>query len=196
MLKNKEYVINKEKIFKEKGFPEFTEEYLWMPFCYLFKKYPGYESETASVIDSIMQSVPNRLIKKYLSKKIKLQVLTQKNVELFLQNDSITFVDIENVEILKLSTINSICYDRETDCLFIFNTNRSFYFINQNLRSNQKKYDLPFESGCLDAIWIKYDKKRKKYKLEKDWQYRFVGEKYKGDDWVYFDEIYGISKAK
>jgi len=191
-LRNKDYVKDKQQIYKEdKGIPAFSK---YNPFHYLTKKESGQESETASIIDSILQSETSTLIKKYLSKKISFQdipkILIQKNIELFLQNDSIFFVDTEDSEILKIFTINSISYESKTGCLFILNTNRSFYFINQNLKSNQKQYDLPFELGCLDALWIKFV--NKKYKLEKDGLYRFG--KNKSMDWVYFDEVKGISK--
>jgi len=177
-LQNKNYLKNsKEKIFKEKK----------------------YESETARVIDSIMQNKLSDLTNEYLSRKVILnntpKVLTDKNIQLFLHNDSIYFVDTNDSEILRLSTINSISYEPQTDCLFLFNTNSSFYFINRNLSSNQKQYDLPFSFGCLEAIWI--EKAGEKYKLEKDRWFRVVvGDNPKIEDWVYFDEKNGITKEK
>jgi len=175
-LQNKNQIIDKGKIFKSKI----------------------QKSETASIIDSILQSKSGNLINKYLSKKIIFndipKTLTQKNIKFFLQNDSIVFIDKNGSEILKISTINSISYEPKTDCLFIFNTNKSFYFINKNLKSNKKQYDLPFEFRCIEAIWIEYEKNR--YKLEKDMRWRDIDSKREGTDWVYFDEINGITKVK
>ena len=62
------------------------------------------------------------------------------------------------------------------------------------MKSNKKQYDLPFKWGCLEAIWIKYVAEKSKYKLEKDNNFRVVGKEYNGIDWVYFDEINGITK--
>ena len=192
-LNNKDYIIEKENVSKGKRgryVHRIIDGKNWM-------KYELYtEPESPYTIDSIFQNELSSLAKKYLSQKVNFndlpKVLTQKNIDLFLQNDSIIFIDAMETEILKSSTINSISYENTTDCLFILNTNRSFYFINQNLKSNQKQYNLPFELGCLDEVWIEYA--NKKYKLEKDGRYRFVGSKNKTMDWVYFDETNGARK--
>ena len=179
-LQNKNYIIDEEGISKIKR-------------C---------ESETAYIIDSIMQSELSHLTEKYLSKRVdfcnnvSMKWRTEFGIDFFLQNDSILFVNTNGFEILKLSTINSVYYDDSTDCLFLFNANRSFYFINQNLKSDNKQYNLPFEWDCLEAIWVNYVAEESKYKLEKDGKYRVVDKEYNGIDWVYFDEINGITKPK
>ena len=179
-LQNKNCIIDKEQIFKLR-----LEEMI----DFVLEEEYIYDSETAIIIDSILQNELSYLTKKYLSKKVSFhdipEELTQKNIKLFLQNDSILFVNRRSSEILKLSTINSIYYDRMTNCFFILNTNSSFYFINQNLKSNKKQYDLPFKLGCSDEIRIKYEDE--KYKLEKYSRFRFAGNE---DNWIYFDEIY------
>jgi len=173
-LLNKNHVIEKGKIFKGKN--EYKHEY---------------------VIDFILQNDLSALVKKYLSKKVEIQnipeVLVRRNIKLFLQNDSILFVDNEGFEFLRLSTIDAIRVDRTTSSIFILNTNRSFYFINQNLKSNQKQYELPFELCCLDALWVKYLPEKSKFRLEKDGMLRLSGID-TVEDWVYFDEINGITK--
>ena len=78
-LRNKNFIIDKERIFKTKIF----------------------EPETASIIDSIMHNELSDLTSKCLSQKVKFndipKVLTQKNIQLFLQNDSVLFVNTNGV---------------------------------------------------------------------------------------------------
>ena len=180
-LQNKNYIIGKGKP-SEWQLNRYESETISMINS-------AIQSESASIIDSIMQNELSYLTKKYLSKKIAFhdipKELTQKNIELFLQNDSILFVDSKGSEILKLSTINSIYYDSITDCLFIVNTNRSFYFINQNLKSNKKQYeyDFLFYLDCSVAIRAKYIPEKSKYELD-------VGKE------IFFDEINGITENK
>ena len=180
-LQNKNYFVDKEKIFKP------AEAEVWgMRIYSLEERYN--DSATVSIIDSIMQSELSSLTKKYLSKKIDFhdtpEELTHKGIELFLQNDSILFVDSKGAEITRMSTINTVYYDNETDCLFILNTERSFYFINQNLKSNKKQYEYNYfilREDCSVVISIKYIPEESKYKVYEE---------------IYFDEINGITKAK
>jgi len=199
-LNNKDFVIEKENVSKGKR-GRYVHRVIngqnWM-------KYELYnEPESPCTIDSIFQNDLSSLAKKYLSQKVNFndppKVLTQKNVELFLQNDSIIFVDAMGTEILKLSTINSISYENTTDCLFILNSNHSFYFFNQKLKSNQKRYDFTFELRCIDRLTITYLVEDSKYKLRKGGSTIIVIDE-KGNeinaDWVYFDETNGVTRKE
>lgn len=156
--------------------------------------------ETTTIIDSLLQSEPGSLIKKCLSTKVDFKntpnTLTQKNVELFLKNDSIFFVDQNRDEILKLSSLYSIDYNSLTDCFFLLNTNYSFYFINQNLKSDQKQYDFTFKLRCIDRLTISYLESDSVYKIRKSGgRYvviDFETKKEIGEECVYFDEKNGV----
>ena len=178
--------------------------------CVLTKGKNFHETEKSfsqnvgiAVIDSILQSESSPLTKKYLSKKIKcphtLFPLTQKNIELYLQNDSVFVVDVKGYEILKLSTLYAVQYDSPTNCLFLFNSNRTFYFVNQHLKSNQKKYALSFELNCSNRLIISYIKGSSKYKLDKGGNDFIIVDKNGNEiinEWAYFDEKNGVTPAK
>jgi len=175
-LQNKNYIIEKKNIVKR-----------------IINRLDGkyvHETGTADIIDSILQSETSTLIEKYLSKRTELRDFF--NITFFLQNDSILIADKKGNEIVKTATINSVSCDSATNCWFISNTNHSFYFINQDLKSNQKQYNLPFKIGCSDWIEIKCINKKSKYKLEKNGWYRSKDDK----EWIYFDEINGITESK
>jgi len=183
-LKNKDYALAKGKNFFD------TEQSLHNP-------------KATITIDSVMQSESSHLTKKYLSKKLELKnppnLLTQKNINIFLQHDSIFFVHTNGTEILKLETLYSINYDNSTDCLFILDSNRSFYFINQNLKSNQKQYDFTFKLSCSDKLTITYSEKDAKYKLRKGGRTIIVVDENGNEinaDWVYFDEANGVTRKE
>ena len=179
-LRNKNYVAENERLLKLREGRMFNR---------LKEKY-SYKSEMSYIIDSILQNKTSPLIEKFLSRRTELQDFF--NITLFLQNDSVLISDKKGNEIIKIATINSVYCDSVTNCWFISNTNSSFYFINQDLQSNQKQYNLLFKIDCLDWLWIKYIDKKSKYKIEKDGMYRFEDEK----EWVYFDEINGITESK
>lgn len=166
-LLNKNYIIVNQKIFKTDShnihpvlktriFPEENKR---------------IKSINLSIIDSITKCNTSLIIRKCLLKKNSIKdlssTLLEKEIEVFLQNDSIHFLDKTSDELLKLSTLYCLKYESVSQGLFLFNSNRSFYFLNKELKSNQTEYELSFSVDCLDEISVLYSKELKGYKIMK-----------------------------
>jgi len=139
------------------------------------------------VVDSISGSNASLIIREYLFKKNPIKNLSsifkEKEINAFLQNDSIHFLNKAGGELIVLSTICCLRYEPNTQGLFLFDTNNSFYFLDKELKSDKKEYKLSFSVGCLDGISVQYSEKIMGYRIMKTGFFDF-GEESK--TWDYF----------
>ena len=96
--------------------------------------------------DSIINSKPSELIKKVLIQRIVLQEIFK---TIILKNDSIHLLDGKLNTILSISSLHSL-FKVNDGAIFVFNTNESFYFINEMLTCNGIENKLPFKIDCLE----------------------------------------------
>jgi hypothetical protein len=149
-----------------------------------------------SVIDSITKCNTSLITRKYLLKKNPINnfssTLNEKEIEVFLQNDSIHFLKNTSNELIILSTLYCLRYESVSQGLFLFNTNSSFYFLNKELKSNQTKYELSFGIGCLDGMSVSYLKELMGYKIMKTDYFGFGG----SEIWDYFNSDKNLIESR
>lgn len=156
VLKNKNSVIQKELIYRGK---QSNSDMNW-------------------ITDSLYNGNLSQTNKKYLNRRIQYiqtpEILKNKGIELYLQNDSIFFIR-ENKKLLSIATFHMIRTEEiknnnllfNTNSIFVFDTNNSFYFLDTNLKSNNKQYDLSFKISCIGDVSIDYQQETTNYKLTK-----------------------------
>lgn len=141
------------------------------------------ESIDLSLIDSIIQTRLSDISKSYLTKKSILpnsnQALGDKKINFLLFNDSIHVSDNFNKNLISLSTIEDLAYEKESKGLFLFDSDTSFYFLDKDLQSDRKKYVLSFsiKISCENIIFISYSTENNFYVLT--YQYSLENEKNK-----------------
>lgn len=184
-LLNKNYIISNQDIFatdsenihpvlKRRIFPEENKR---------------IKSIDLNVIDSITKSNISLTTRKWLHKKNCIKdlssILKEKEIEVFLQNDSIHFHNKTGNKLLILPTLYELIYESVSQGLFLFNSNSSFYFLNNELKSNQAEYKLSFSVDCLDGVSVIYSNELKGYKIIKT-DYIVFGDN-KSKTWDYFN---------
>ena len=140
----------------------------------------GCKSDTEISIDSILNSETSDIVKKYISKKITYQrnFLKDLNIDVFLINDSISFCT-EGNEIVRIPDLYFVRYEESTGALFLFD-NKSFYFINKSLESDNKSRNLSYKLGALEFVNVTYESELSAYKLTKTgiWDFQQYDDKY------------------
>lgn len=191
-LLNKNYIIANQKILKtdsdnihpvlkKRIFPEENKR---------------IKSIHLSIIDSITKCNSSSITRKCLLKKNSIKdlssTLKEKEIEVFLQDDSIHFLNKIGNELLILSTLYCLRYESVSQGLFLFNSNSSFYFLNKELKSNQIEYELSFSVDCLNEISVLYIKEPKGYKIMKTGYFDFGESK----TWDYFNSEKNLIESR
>ena len=96
--------------------------------------------------------------------------LSENNYNLYLQNDSCYIVNYKG-DIIRLENIYGIRYVKEQNCLFIFDSQESFIFIDLSNKTKNHSSTLPFkidcfQGTCFEVLQIYFDIEKKEYKIQ------------------------------
>ena len=136
-----------------------------------------------ALLKNILKSEETSLLQKYLDKTLPVkdfsETLDSRDINVYLQNDSICFYK-QGKKLLTISTIDFFASDENRKSLFVFDTNKSFYYLSPEHETNHRKYHLSFALDCLHWLRITYQPVNQRYLMGKvywiiprDFEYEF-----------------------
>lgn len=162
-LRNNEHIIEKQHYFEldSDNIHPITKTRMNRDYSVRIK------SISLDIIDSLIQSKKTEIETKYLSQKILLKDCGDYRFQILLNNDSILIANELNENLLKISGLQCIIKEHQNNCLFIFNSESSFYYIDSLRGIISKEYNLTFsiKSICENIVFITYDKEKDMYEL-------------------------------
>lgn len=180
-LKNKNEVVQNQHFIENK---KDTIQVLEDRSYYLNKMYKNMVSNNLNrlnyvrinndLINSIINNPKTQIQIDYLEIKTTCsnlyKELSENNYNLYLQNDSCYMVNY-NSDIIRLENIYGIRYVKEQNCLFIFDSQESFIFIDLYTKTKNHSSTLPFkidcfQGTCFEVLQIYFDIEKKEYKIQ------------------------------
>ena len=108
------------------------------------------------ILMNVLEREISSIQKKYISQPIKIKGFSDSELQFYLQNDSIQVFHKNKIKLLSIPTIDRISYQEDTLSWFLFDTNNSFYFIDNVYSTTQRRYNLSFEIDCLEDASISF----------------------------------------
>lgn len=162
-LRNKEYILEKQKYFEldSDNFHRITKTIMNRDYSNRIKSI-GME-----IIDSLSRSKETEVESKYLSQKVQLKDFSDNGFQIKLYNDSIIVANDLSENLLKLSGLQCIIKEQTTCSYFIFSSASNFYCLDSITGKMSEKNNLTFsiKSNCNNVVFIKYDKEKDIYEI-------------------------------